>query len=290
MNKKVSDSYGILRYLAWIAAGAASVATYDIAYSFTPDIFIGGVNIRPFVAGLYMLILDGLYLVLDNRLPHMKTTEAREWTIRFLVLTWAIMAGVNVIDAVLNQTKDVSILGKAGVIIYVLKLIALLYLAYYTFIHYNDPDTQLEIIKRDAAAIRREGVNTWIGKYSTAFSQTGAAVIAMNDFADFIVEETGRHPRDIYGNNWEVTVAKMAGINWPGLASSQEPPTAKSDETPPSDHTGTGSFSDLPEKIREYIPEVIRTKAQRVNASSAKTAPTYHPTDMEPNKGGAPGF
>lgn len=247
MNK-INDQYKSLRWLAFMAAAVASIATYDLSYHLTPDIVVWDFNFRPLISLGYAVLLDGLFLVLDNRLAYMKTEGAREWTIRFMIVIWLIMSAVNVIDGMLNKTIDSTILGRAGFLLYAVKLIALFYLAYYAYIHYDDPETKKEIMKRKSAETRAAGINAFMEKYSSAFASAGAKVTAMYEIGDFIFEETGRHPRDIFGVGWEAKLSEMAGITWDAAS-------LDTGNTPSND-AGNG-----PEKKGHKKPPVVTGKS-----------------------------
>jgi len=284
-NNKTNNSYRIFQAVAFVAALVASMATYDIAYRFTPDILVFDFNIRQVIAGLSALLVDGLYILLDGKLADMKTKAARSMTFRFLVLIWGIMASVNVMDAIINNTIDMTALGKAGVVVYVIKLIALFYLAYYTYIHYDDPDTKLIISQRDATEARTKGVNHFVEIYSKAYAQTGAQFVAMYLMAEYILEETGKHPRDILGDGWESKLSKMAGLKWDGEAAGPAGPqeTAKSASNDPND-TGSDSQQQprgVTGKFFDLLPDALKEKAGILQAQEAVPAS---------KKGTAPGF
>ncbi len=266
MNEKKKDPYFIMMAFAYIATVVASVATYDIALHFSPsDVAVMGVAItKQTVAFITLLTVDGLYILLDNRLPHFKTDNSRSWAVSFLVLIWAVMLSLNIASAVMNNTMDTSVLGKFSFVIYAVKVVSLVYLAFYTYIRTDDPDTKRIVIANQMHWLRESGVNTHLKTYSNQFSQIGAKIIAMDQLRDLVLKETGKDIEDILGVEWQVKIGgDVFAKNTGNPATGKSTPSAPSNTgTPPAPTTGVAGnqLEEILEKGSDYLknlPEVL---------------------------------
>lgn len=270
MNKKKQDSYLIMKVFAYIATLVASIATYDIAYHFSPnDVAIFGIQItKASIALITLFTVDGLFILLDDRLPHFKTEQSRDLGVKFLVLLWAIMLSLNIASAVMNNTMDTSVLGRFSFVVYAVKVVALIYLAFYTYIRSDDPDTQRVIIENQMHWVREQGINTHLTTFSQKFAQDGAKIIAMEQLSRLVLKETGKDIKDILGEDWQV---KIGGELFAKTTSSAPAPKAKSaagnnpqPPTPPVDLTSIGPEE---KKLWDMVQEVFGEVSHRVNAA-----------------------
>lgn len=236
MNEKERDNYFIFGVFEVIAVVVASFATYDISLHFSPaDVVIFGYHVtREVIAFLSVFMVDGLYVLIDRNLHVLRTRQSRTAAGYFLVFLWCVMMALNLASAVINNTNSISALGKFGFVIYAVKVMAMIYLAWYTYIRYDDPLTKRVLIEMEANETRSAGVNNYVQKYSQAFAISGAKIIAMDQSAEYILKETGKHPEDIFGESWREQIAKMAGISW-------TPTHVAADDEKPADEAATGT-------------------------------------------------
>lgn len=296
-NEKKKDSYFVMMVFAYIATVVASVATYDIALHFSPaDVAVMGTQItKQTVAFITLLTVDGLYILLDNRLPHFKTDNSRQWAVNFLMLIWAVMLSLNIASAVMNNTMDTSVLGKFSFVIYAVKVVSLVYLAFYTYIRTDDPDTKRIVIENQMHWLRESGVNTHLKTYSNQFSQIGAKIIAMDQLRELVLKETGKDIEDILGLDWQVRIggemfAKNAGKPATGKPLPAPRSDAGNDATPPAPTTGkSATGSPALDELLAKGSDFLKSFPGRVNSSSksatGKTKPSQDATTGNPATG-----
>lgn len=252
--KKQTDAYIVLKVWAVVAVLVASVATYDIAYHFSPaDVVIFGLAIsRSTIAAFTILIVDGLYIMLDLMLPKFRTANSRASAGYFMVGLWVIMLSLNISSAVLNKSLDVSLLGNFSFVVYFVKALAVIYLAWYTYVRYDDPETQRELTEMETREAREIGIQKHLRTYSMAFAREGAKVIAMEQLADYVFRETGKDIREVLGDNWREV------LGGPGFGAQPElpvgdPPRKKPQVASPLAllaDPGAGKQLDLWERIK----------------------------------------
>jgi len=280
MNTKKADSYLVMKVFAYIAAAVASIATYDIAYHFSPPAIdiAGFILTKAYVGIMTVLTLDGLYVLLDDRLPHFKTENARDWAVRFLFLLWAVMLSLNISSGVMNNTMDTSVLGRFSFVVYAVKVVSLIYLAFYTYIRTDDPDTKRVVIENQLHWTRAEGINRHLQNYSAEFAREGAKIIAMHQLSELVLKETGKEIQDILGADWQVKIGGEVFVKpaagkpiATGKTASPAAATGNDKTPPPPSATGNGKglVQDIINKGAEYLNEIPR----RLNIATGKKAP-----------------
>lgn len=272
MLEKKKDSYFIMKVFAYIATAVASIATYDIAFHFSPpEVQIMGYAVTAAnIAFITLLTVDGLYVLLDNRLPHFKTESSRSWAVNFLVLIWAVMLSLNIASAVMNNTMDTSVLGRFSFVVYAVKVVSLLYLAFYTYIRTDDPDTKRVVIENQLHWTREQGINTHLQTYSKEFSKIGAAVIAMDQLSELVLNETGKNIESILGPDWQTKIggemfAKINTTGKPATGKNTARPTDPGGPSLPSEEPATDNvtMNDIAALGADYLKGI----GQRVQAS-----------------------
>lgn len=278
MFEKKHDSYFIMKVFAYIATAVASIATYDIAYHFSPpEVQIMGMPITAAnIAMITLLTVDGLYILLDNRLPYFKTEASRTWAVNFLVMIWAVMLSLNIASAVMNNTMNTSVLGRFSFVVYAVKVVSLLYLAFYTFIRTDDPDTKRVVIENQLHWTREQGINTHLQTYSRQFAQVGAKIIAMDQLAELVLKETGKDIESILGSDWQVKIggavfAEIAATGTTGSVTTGKKPTAKTTGSlPPEPPMPTTGSKTVPDSLLAQGAHWLESLKQRVNVATGK--------------------
>lgn len=227
METKKTDSYIVFSAFAILAVIFASVATYDISYHFSPnEVRIFGFALtREVISTISIFVVDGLYILLDFMLKEFRTKSSRRAAGYFMVFLWCAMLALNLSSAVLNNQMDTNALGKFSIVVYAVKVVALLYLAFYTYIRYDDPETKRVMIEMESSEIRTAGINNYVKTFSNGFARGAAKLIAMEQMATYVEQQTGKHPSDMYGKNWQSVIAKMSGVNMEFDEEPEETPT-----------------------------------------------------------------
>lgn len=212
------NNYIMFTLFAIAAVLASSLATYDIAVHFSPsNVKILWSLIPPAVMGLLaIIVLDGIYLLLDFNLAKLKTPNARMVSVIFMVLLWCIMASTNIASAVINNTIDGAILGGWSWVVYGVKLGALIYLAWYTYIRVDDPETRAAMIAVDLKATLDSEMNSKEKLFGVKLYKVGADMIVLtkllNKYSGDFEGATGMDVRVALGENWRRALAGQAGI------------------------------------------------------------------------------
>lgn len=281
MSEKKKDSYFIMKVFAYIATAVASIATYDIAFHFSPpEVQIMGYAVTAAnIAFITLLTVDGLYVLLDNRLPHFKTESSRTWAVNFLVLIWAVMLSLNIASAVMNNTMDTSVLGRFSFVVYAVKVVSLLYLAFYTYIRTDDPDTKRVVIENQLHWTREQGINTHLQTYSKEFSKIGAAVIAMDQLSELVLNETGKNIESILGPDWQTKIggemfAKINATGKPATGKNTARPTDPGGPSLPSDEPATDNvtMNDITALGADYLKGIGQRLQASVKRATGKTS------------------
>lgn len=283
-NESTKTNYIVFTIFAFVAVLASSLATYDIAVHFSPpNVKLLWFVIPPSFAGLLaILVLDGLYILLDLRLATFPTTASRNVSIFFMGLVWCIMVSANLVSAIINNTIDGSVLGAFSWVMYGVKLGALLYLGYYTYIRWDDPNTQRLIIQNDLRAVMEKEMNGIEKDYGGKIYKNGGDMIVLvkllMGYADNFKQLTGQDVRFALGSNWRRTLANMSGIAIPegfvfpderaDAGSSADVPKGKRvapSPLPSATNAGTpepvnaGTSQALPMPVKEEAPSLLQT-------------------------------
>lgn len=213
MKNKMKD-YRIFTIFAVLATIVCSIATYDISVRFTPpNITLFGFAVTAsFIGLLTPITLDGVYILLDTMLPKFHTTNSRKVAFGFMIFIWVIMVSMNLSSAVINNQIDSAVLGKFSFVVYGVKLVALLYLAFYTYIRYDDPTTKHTIIETQNEFLFANGINQFLERYNKGMSDSIAAIFALEDAREMIEKRTGKDITYTLGKMWRKVLVSRAGI------------------------------------------------------------------------------
>ena len=213
-----AQSYALLTIVAIIAALFNGTGTYDLSIHFSPPfISLFSVRIpREIIGAMSIVLVDGIYILLDFMIPKLRTNNARTSALMFMIVLWGVMVSANLASAVINNSMNTASLGGFSWVIYGVKLGALIYLAWYTYIRWDDPATKYEIIEVDLVSAMQDKINSAQKKYNGLIgSNAGDTIALVRSLDSFQVEfekQTGKDIRIALGNNWRRAVAKQSGI------------------------------------------------------------------------------
>lgn len=213
-----AQSYMLLTIVAIIAALFNGTGTYDLSIHFSPP-FISLFSIRiprEMIGAMSIALVDGIYILLDFMLPKLRTSNARTSALMFMIVLWGVMVSANLASAVINNSMNTAALGGFSWVIYGVKLGALIYLAWYTYIRWDDPATKYEIIEVDLVSAMQDKINAAQKKYNgligTNAGDTIALVRSLDSYQAEFEKQTGKDIRIALGLNWRRAVAKQSGI------------------------------------------------------------------------------
>lgn len=179
--------------LSMAAIVASGMSTYDISYNLSP------VELATYIATCTVLVIDGGYILLDMIFPYVKTQTARTLIALFMVMLWLMMVMTNITDAIWRNNTDVG-----SYVIYGVKVMGLLWLAVYTFIRYDDPETKRTLQETELREIREAQTLYYEKQYATSLAPVAGRALALAQLSDRFKEDTGRNIEDVLGKNWAV--------------------------------------------------------------------------------------
>ena len=281
-----AQSYMLLTIVAIIAALFNGTGTYDLSIHFSPP-FISLFSIRiprEMIGAMSIALVDGIYILLDFMLPKLRTSNARTSALMFMIVLWGVMVSANLASAVINNSMNTAALGGFSWVIYGVKLGALIYLAWYTYIRWDDPATKYEIIEVDLVSAMQDKINAAQKKYNgligTNAGDTIALVRSLDSYQAEFEKQTGKDIRIALGLNWRRAVAKQSGIVIPTgfvfddeeavAAPADEVDAGNPDANAGSPKTRKGKKADadagtlevsgtLPEKPSDLIPTLLQS-------------------------------
>ena len=264
-----SKSYMLLTVVAILAALFNGTGTYDLSIHFSPPfISLFSIDIpREMIGALSIALVDGIYILLDFMLPKLRTHNARTSALLFMVVLWGVMVSANLASAVINNSMNTAALGGFSWVIYGVKLGALIYLAWYTYVRWDDPATKYEIIEVDLVSAMQDKINAAQKKYNGLIGanagDTIALVRSLDAYKTEFEKQTGKDVRLALGDNWRRAVAKQSGIVIPtGFVFDDEKaasPVEDDDITEPPATGGTKAKRKKDESPVEAIAPVEKT-------------------------------
>lgn len=281
-----SQSYTLLTVVAILSALFNGTGTYDLSIHFSPPLitlFFFSIP-REFIGALSIALVDGIYILLDFMLPKLRTHNARTSALVFMVVLWGVMASANLASAVINNSINTAALGGFSWVIYGVKLGALIYLAWYTYVRWDDPATQYEIIEVDLVSAMQDKINAAQKKYNGLIGSNAGDTIALvrslDSYQAEFEKQTGKDIRIALGNNWRRAVAKQSGIVIPAgfvfddeevaSAPPEEADAGSTDSNAGTPKTRKGKKAEadagnlevpgaLPEKPESLIPSLLQS-------------------------------